>query len=174
MKNDSATEYSRIYDYFYKKFADRVKYKITNGSKVKIIDQIFKDISWDFQTAIRAGVKYNGFSTWTKTKITKIEAKQLAKTFDTAMKHMYSPNNIRLAVPKYYNIRSKKKTPLTKEDFGHKTYVLTALQRSGIIYREQLLKHLDIGWYYLWTIPGCGDVARQIILRAIDKWNGKD
>jgi hypothetical protein len=86
---------------------------------------------------------------------------------------MYSPLNIKIAVPTYYTIRSKKKTPLCVEDFDDKKYILNALKKSGIIYREQLLRHLDIGWYYLWTIPRCGDNARQIILQAIDRWNNK-
>ena len=40
INNDTATEYSKIYDYFYKKIADKIKYKITNSSKVKRTDKI--------------------------------------------------------------------------------------------------------------------------------------
>ena len=171
-KNEIQTEYSKIYDHFYKRIADKVGYKITNATKVKIIDRIFKDLSWDDQTAIRATIKYEGYNRNTTSKITGIESKKLFKSFDIASRHMYYPKNIKLAVPKYYTVRSKKKKVLTAEDFGGKKYVLNALSKSGIIYKEQLMKHLELGWYYLWTIPGCGDVARQIILKAIDRWLG--
>jgi hypothetical protein len=93
------------------------------------------------------------------------------KDYQIAKRHMYAPNSIRIAIPKFYKIKiNHEETKLHKSDFDDQKYIMTALEKSGIDTREKLFKHISLGWYYLWTIPGCGDAARQSILMAIDKW----
>lgn len=165
------TDYTKIYNYFYEKFAKQKKYEISDQTKADIIDMIFNDISFSEQIAIKSVIRFksyvNGYDAASKS--TGIPKSTLMKQFETATKHMYSPKNIGTAVNGYYYVRGAE-TILTKMDFSGKQYIVTALERAGIRSREQLFKHLNNGWYYLWTIPGCGDGARQKILMAIDKW----
>ena len=168
-----ATNNSKIYDYFYKRFTDHIKCEVATSTKSKRIDEIMSDLNWDDQEVIRARIKYSNLNYDTMSKITNIPKKKLIKKMDIATKHMYSPKNIRIAVPKYYKITKKNQTKLTESDFGSSIYILNRLHESGIMTREQLFRHLELGWYYLWTIPGCGDASRQIILMAIDKWKSK-
>ena len=168
------TEYSEIYDYFYEKFCRKAKYSCKNTTKSKVIDRIFSELSWDHQTAIRAMVKYSKFDNYVATKITGIDIKKLNKLFEVGARYMYSPRCIKMAVPKFYKITTKKKTKLNVGDFDNRKFILTALNKQGIEYREQLYKHLSMGWHYLWTIPGVGNLAKEKILKAIDKWNEED
>lgn len=169
---DIPTEGSKIYDYFYKEFAVQSKYKISNEYKASIIETIFRELDYDYKEAVRVFIrnnKYANSAVWSG-----YDKKTIIKRFEVAKRHMWSPKNIELAVNGYYTDKKLCKTRLTKRDFGDKTYILNALaNKSGIMYKEQLLKHLDNGWYFLWCIPGCGDGARKEILIAIDKWNGK-
>lgn len=171
-KLDLPTENSKIYDYFYKEFALKEKYVITNEYKATIIEQIFTELDYEQKEAIRVYIKNRGYmnlAIWSG-----YDKKTIVKRFEVAQRHMWSPKNIELAVAGFYSDNKLCKTKLTKRDFGDRTYILNALSRkSGIEYKEQLLKHLDNGWYFLWCIPGCGDGARKEILVAIDKWNGK-
>ena len=82
---------------------------------------------------------------------------------------MYIPVNIKITIPNYYNIKNNEETILHKEDFGNDKYIINRLNESGILTREQLNRHLEAGWYYLWTIPGIGEASRQKILKALDK-----
>jgi hypothetical protein len=170
----SKTEYAKIYDNYYKRIADLKNYKITDKTKAVKIDKIFKDLDFEDQVAIKIAVRYSNIPRKQTVKI--LEAKSynhLIKAIDKAERHMYSPNNIRIAVPTYYSIKKKKMSLLLEKDFSDKRYILNALHKSGFMYREQLLKHLELGWYYLWTIPGIGDNAKQLILKAIDNWGIK-
>lgn len=172
--NNLPTDYSKIYDYFYRKFADQVFYKIKNPTKSKVIDTIFRSLSWDDQQAIRARVKYSSHTYDHMSKITGIPKKKLQKNMDIATRHMYSPQNISIAVPRYYKIKSKKQHKITEFDFDGNKYIANRLIDAGLDTREKLNRHLKNGWYYLWTIPGCGDSSRQRILMAIDKWNAEN
>jgi hypothetical protein len=169
---DTPSENSKIYDYFYKEFAVKSKYKISNEYKATIIEEIFKDLDYDFKEAVRIYLRNRNYanpSVWKK-----YDKKAIVKKFELVKRHMWSPKNIELAVKGYYSNKRLCKTKLTKYDFGDKAYILNALvNKYGIEYKEQLLKHLNNGWFFLWCIPGCGDGARQEILIAIDKWNGK-
>lgn len=62
---------------------------------------------------------------------------------------------------------------IVKMDLDGAQYIVTALRKSGIFTKKQLYKHLSLGYYYLWSIPGCGNVAIQKILKAIDKWENR-
>ena len=169
------TEYSKIFDYYYEKFNSQMKRKrkISPDTKASIIDYIFTKICDPADVeAIRVNVKYHG-DCKKASKMMFIDARRLSKIYDKAVKKMYWTENITRAIPNYYKVDEKGATKLTKYDFGEKQYIITALNKTGIYYKEQLLKHLSNGWYYLWTIPGCGDAARQRILMTIDEWNGR-
>jgi len=173
---DLNTDASRIYDHIYGHIASKENYKITNATKSSRIEKILTTMDFDEKTILRACCKYFNYDETFEmaAKVSKIDKKRLAKYYKLAKRHMYSPNNIRLAVPGFYNITKLNQKSLTKEDFYGQQYIVTALNKSGIDTREKLLKHLSLGWYYLWSIPGCGDNARQYILMAIDKWNEDD
>ena len=173
MNNSLPTDYSKIYDYFYKKFAYQVFYTVKNPTKSKVIDKIFRNMSWDDQEVIRARVKYASLSYDKIVKMTGIPKVKLIKKMDNATRHMYSPQNISIAVPRYYKIKSKKQHKITEFDFDGNKYIANRLIEAGLDTREKLNRHLKNGWYYLWTIPGCGDSSRQKILMAIDKWNAE-
>lgn len=174
MNNNLPTDYSKIYDYFYKKFADQVFYSIKNPTKSKVIDNIFRNMSWDDQEVIRARVKYASLSYDKIVKMTGIPKVKLTKKMDNATRHMYSPQNISIAVPRYYKIKSKNQHKITEADFGGNKYITNRLIEAGLDTREKLLRHLHNGWYFLWTIPGCGDNSRQKILLAIDRWTAEN
>jgi len=172
-KLGTPTEASRIYDHYYAHLAAKENYEITNDYKTLIIEDIFKQLDYDYKEAIRLNVKNANImnpSVWKK-----IDKKTYAKNLAIGNRHMMSPLSIGKAISGFYSNKSLCKTLLTKWDFGGKQYIITALnKKSEIYYKEQLLKHLSMGWHYLWTIPGCGDGARQSILEAIDKWNEKE
>lgn len=176
-KLGTPTEASRIYDYYYGKLAADNNYEISNDYKTLIIEDIFKQLDYEYKEAIRLNVKNRNIThpnVWKKV-MSKYVYKVYAKNLAIGNKHMMSPLSIEKAVAGFYSNKSLCKTPLTKWDFGGKQYIITALnKKSEIYYREQLLKHLSMGWHYLWTIPGCGDGARQSILEAIDRWNEKE
>ena len=178
MIDNRDTLYSKIYDQFYSQFAKQAKYKITNKTKVNIIANIFEHMSLSDQIAIRSAIVYHYNFELAAKNLNGMSKKKLSQQYETAVFHMYYPSNISLAVPKYYKVNTKTKNPhivLKESDFGGNKYIITALEKkSGIIYREQLLKHLSNGYLFLWTLPGCGDKARRSILMAIDKWNGID
>ena len=162
------SENAKIYDKYYLSLAKKAKYRVGLTRKVKAIDKILRDLSWDDQQIIRACSRYCNYHT--ASVITKIDKKKLIKGLDTATRHLYSPENISIAIPKYYKIKGKV-TEFTDSDFSGNRYIRNRLVISGITCREQLLKHLEAGWYYLWTIPGIGDASRQRILMTLDKWN---
>lgn len=164
------TEYSKIYDEIYGPFAEKEKYEVTTEYKGEIIDYIFSDIDFQYTTALRAFIKYHHDYT-IASKMSKIDKKTLMKNYEIGRKRMFAPKHIASAINGYYDIKKKDQHILTAEDFGRAKYVVTALNKSGIYTKEQLYKHLSNGWWYLWTIPGVGDGARQKILTAIDRWN---
>jgi hypothetical protein len=165
----NTTDYANIYDKYYGKFAEKIKYSISEGTKTTIIGRIFKTLPFQDQQAILIMVRYKSYEI--ASRILGIDKRKLIKNYDIAVRHLYSPKNITKAAPKYYTMPKTHRTEITSDDFENR--ILNSLKKSGIIYREQLYRHLDMGYYYLWTIPGCGDAARQKILMTIDKWNGK-
>lgn len=171
-KKGLPSRYAKIYDHFYGKFAKQKKYVITDAYKSEIISHIitYGGVSFNDLAIIDAFMIYK-----TPLHVTKVLKQytigQANKAYDIAVRHMYSPQNIAMAVNGYYNVKNG--TKISEYDFGGKKYIVRALNKAGIEYREQLYKHLSNGWYYLWTIPGCGDAARQKILIAIDDWAGK-
>lgn len=165
------TDYSKLYDQIYGRFATQRKYSVTTDYKATLMDNIFTTLPVDEITAVRVMLK--GYGSYDHAaKIAKMDKKVLLKSYELGMKHLLSPNNIAIAVNGYYDIKGTK-TPITKWDFDERQYIVSGLAKSGIIYREQLYRHIDNGWYFLWTIPRCGDVARQSILKAFDKWGYK-
>jgi len=150
----------------------------TNISKTKTehvqdIMNILDDMPQICKIAMVIGSRYN---TWrAASNMCGIPKKKLIQQYNLAIKYMYRPLNIAKAVPKFYDVKRYSYTDkqLTKLDFNNKQYIITALNRSGIYTKEQLLKHLSLGYFFLWTIPGIGDTARQIILKTLDRWNGK-
>lgn len=165
----TTTKYTELYNTIYGKFAKQRGYKISNKFKIIIMDRIFTNIPENEAIAVK--ILSKGYTYDQAAKLAKMDKKVLLKSYDLAMKHLMSPKNISIAVHNYYKVRKKKVTKFTEADFGGRKYIITALERSGITCREQLYMHLDNGWYYLWTIPGCGDAARQAILKAIDTWD---
>ena len=172
INNDSVTEASKVYDKIYAHIASKEKYTISNTTKASRIEKILNEFDFEERTALRCCCRYSDINV--AVKISGIDKKVLSKNYKLARRHMYAPNNIQIAVPKFYKLKLKNETKLTKYDFGGQQYILTALLKAGIDTKEKLYKHLSLGWYYLWTIPGCGDNARQYILMAIDKWNEED
>lgn len=171
-KIERNTEASHIYDVIYGPIANKENYKVSNSTKSARIEQILATMDFEEKTVLRACCKYQGlYSSGTASKVTKIEQKRLAKIYKQARRHMYAPNNIRIAIPKFYKISKVHQKKLSEYDFDGQKYIYTALLKSGLDTKEKLVKHLSLGWYYLWTIPGCGDNARQTILLTIDKWN---
>lgn len=168
---DKPTYITKVYDYFYGSFAAEIGYKASNAVKSRAMDEILSTLEWDQKNAIEAMCRYH--KPRIASKMTGKDKRRLTKQYDLAVKHMYCPSNISIAVPEYFAM--DKGTLLTADDFFGKKYILNALNnKCGIIYREQLLNHLDNGWFYLYCLSGCGDIARQYILMAIDRWNGKD
>lgn len=173
-------EYTLIYEHFYGKFVRSMRgkrpFRVSPQRQVTVIDTVLASLPYEYANAVRLKMKYLNFTT--ASKVSSIPKKKLTSYYDTAVKRMLSPKNIELAVPGYYpKPRTEEEEVnfhrLTEEDFGNNKYVITALHKSNIYYREQLMKHLSTTWFHLWTIPGCGDGARQKILLAIDKWEGR-
>lgn len=179
----STASYADIYDYFYtnrfpKEFKD---YNPTTQDKNSIMLEIFKD-HFEIEDNIRNymhNIRYSNINAWKKTKgttdeVAKKERRAIMKKFDsTSNKFMYNPNNIRLAIPNFYKTEYNAEHLLKIEDFGNKKYILTALHKSSIYTREELLAHLRYGYTLLFTIPGCGQGAIQNILHAMDVWAGR-
>lgn len=163
-----STKYVKIYDHVYSKFAKEKSYEPSNAYKTEIIATIFNKMEMRHSMAIEAYVRYKDFKK--AAKMMGCSPKLFSNVYDNAMRHMYSPQNIATAVLNYYEIEGDE-TPLTDFDFGGRKYIMTALGKAGLYSKERLMKHLSNGYYYLWTIPGCGDVARQTILIAVDKWD---
>ena len=185
-------EYTKIYDYFYGKFVRAMNkkgkrpFKVSPSRQVQVIDTILNELPFEQATAIKLMIKYDR-NAILASKISSMSKDKIVKSYDTAVRHMYFPKNIEFAAPGYYpkprslddrenpEFENEEFTRLRDSDFGNSKYVLSALQKkSNIYYREQLYKHLELGWYYLYTLPGCGDGARIKILMALDKWEGKD
>ena len=178
-------EYMRIYDHYYGKFVKSMNrnkrkrsFSVSPSRQVQVIDTILSSLSYEHANALKLMIRWNDLTK--ASKVSSIPKSKIGKYYETATRHMYSPKNIELAVPGYFpKPRTEKDketfTLLKAEDFGNCKYIVSALQKkSDIYYREQLMKHISAGWYYLWTIPGCGDAARMKILMAIDKWDGKE
>lgn len=175
-------EYTTIFDYFYGRFVRDMKkrgnkgFSVNINKQISVIDNIFASMPYEYSNAIKLKIKYKDFIR--ASKVSSIDKKKLVGYYDTAVKHMYYPKNIELAVPGYY---PKPRTEedeenfhkLIESDFGNNKRIITALHKSNIYYREQLMQHLSLSWFYLWTIPGCGEGSRQGILMAIDKWEGR-
>ena len=171
-QSDSSTEASKIYDDVYGHIAIKEHYKITNRTKSARIEKILADMEFEEKTALRCYCKYKGLSNGINiaAKVSKVSKKKLLKSYKLAKRHMYAPNNIKIAIPRFYKLRKKNQRRLTEYDFDGQKYILNALLKSGIDTKEKLYKHLSLGWYYLCTIPGCGSNARISILSAIDRW----
>lgn len=156
----------RIYDYFYGAGKLYMAIYLDDEIKSNKIDEIFNTLPFEEQNVIRTCVHHSRIgnkSIWNSLN----ERRKLMKKFETASRHMYYPSNIEIAIPGFYKCTGKRLTKITEVDFGKK-YIVTALNRSGIYYKEQLKIHLDNGWRFLWTIPGIGDGARISIITAID------
>ena len=167
---DVPTEYSKLYDEIYGTIAYKKRYRCSTSTKSDRMDRILSQLDYKDVVSIRSYYKYHDFGK--AAKLSGMDKRILAKNFDIAKRHLYSPKLITIAMPYYYSIaKSDTQHKLTIDDFEGNKYILSALERSGLDTRERLLKHLANGWYFLWTIPGCGDNARQCILMAIDKWN---
>ncbi|MBR6289165.1 MAG: sigma-70 family RNA polymerase sigma factor [Acholeplasmatales bacterium] len=162
-------EYIRIYDDIYRKFAEQMKDYDENDNHIAVVAVVVDNLPPHEQIAIRSFYRYGDYHK--AAKMTNVDQKTFSKSVSSARRHLESPNNIALVVPDYYKIDYDNSKALTKEDFGNKQYVITQLHRSGIYYKEQLIKHLSNGWNYLWTIPGCGEGARKLILLALDNWD---
>jgi len=183
MNINKNTEYLKIYEYFYDKFLKQTKLTLTREEKINAIDAIMDSLSWNDSNVLRLYIRYSytiknlyiePYSIFgTASKMSNIPENKLRKSFEIATRHMYAPDFIVAAVPTYYKCgKDLVKVPalLTKDDFGNKKYILTALNKQGFMHNYELKRHLSNGWYYLWTIPGIGDAARQKILMAINKW----
>ena len=176
-------EYAAIFDTFYGKFVRSMRtrgkkaFVVSINKQIYVIDNILASMPYEYSNAIKLKMKYGNFIT--ASKVSSISKKMLTSYYDTAVKHIYAPKNIEMAVPGYYpkprteEDETENYHRLTEADFGNCKYIITALHKSNIYYREQLMQHLSLSWFYLWTIPGCGDGARQKILLAIDKWEGR-
>lgn len=161
------TNYTKLYNRYYQPLADQVNYKISDRTKILRMSIILKNLTFEDYTALTAFL--NTYSR--KSRAYTYTDKQIYKWYEVAIKHIYHPKNIAIAIPKYYKVPKKKSTLLRLDDFNGKKYILNALdKKSNFIYREQLLRHLSNGYHFLWTIPGCGDEARKTILMALDKW----
>ena len=162
------TKYVKIYDHVYSRFAKEKSYEPSNAYKIEIISTIFNNMDMRHSMAIEAYVRYKDFKK--AAKILNCSPKLFSNVYDTAMRRMYSPQNIATAVLNYYEVQGQE-TLLKDSDFGGRKYIITALDKAGLYSKERLMKHLTNGYYYLWTIPGCGDVARQRILMTVDAWD---
>jgi len=178
VNNDRETEYSRIYDHFYAKFYNDVKKSgvgIRNNTKTSRIRKILDQLSYEDRSDILDYFHYRQFKNPNAWKSKGIDMKKLTKRFETCSRYMYNPKFIEIAAPGYYTRYNNLKIKIFNEwDFGGKKYVITALNKAGIFNRDQLYAHLKHGWYFLWTIPGCGDGARQRILMTLDEWEKED
>ena len=143
-------EYTLIYEHFYGKFVRSMRgkrpFRVSPQRQVTVIDTVLASLPYEYANAVRLKMKYLNFTT--ASKVSSIPKKKLTSYYDTAVKRMLSPKNIELAVPGYYP------KPRTEEE-------------------EVNFHRLTTTWFHLWTIPGCGDGARQKILLAIDKWEGR-
>ena len=167
-------EYTRIYNELYKKFAKQMPDYKENGDEFYIenMQTVINRLPVSEQIAIRSYYRYGNYHR--ASAMTKVEQKTFSKSISSARRHLESPNNINTIVPGYYSIDlPEEPTKLTKEDFGNNQRIVNRLEESNIFYKEQLIKHLSNGWNYLWTIPGCGEGARKLILLALDKWDIK-
>lgn len=177
--NNQPTDASKIYDVVYGHIASITKTKIKNSTKSARVEKILATMDFDEATALRLccknSLRFTDPHFERIAKISGIDRKKLVKDYNLGTRHMLSPNNIRIAVPSFYNLKGKNntRTEIKDSDFGQQKYIKTRLNNSGIYTREVLLRHLSLGWYYLWTIPGCGDNARMSILLAIDKWKSE-
>lgn len=164
----------KVYDHFYstmliKELMSR-KTKLdsfTNQDKSTAIEKIFENFSIEEQYAIKITIDHMGYlnqGIWKE-----VDKKKLMRKFEKLSKRMYNPQNIAIAIPGYYDLkRNTTSKTIVKSDFGNKSYIVTALNKSGITHRCQLQKHLSNGWRFLWTIPGIGPGAMWSILEAID------
>lgn len=170
------TEYSKIYNYFYTKFYNDVKKTgvgIKNNTKTARIRKILAELKYEDRIDILDYFHYKQYKNPNAWKSRGIDMKKLTKRFEVCSRYMYNPKFIEIAAPGYYTRFSDKDTKFNELDFGGKKYIVTALNKAGIYNKDQLYAHLKHGWYYLWTIPGCGDGARQRILMTLDEWNNK-
>ena len=169
----------KIYNYFYNKAIEKYnqyhpdyKFTITDKEKSDAIDDIFSSLPFEEIEAIRVCIHHSYIEN--KNVWKDRDKRAMLKRFNIATRHMHYPANICKAVSEFYNTNPDGNSYihlLYNEDFGFCRYIVNALNKSGIYSREQLMRHLSLGWEYLWSIPGCGDGARQEILRAIDRWN---
>ena len=160
------TDYTMIYDKYYSRLASKIKYKPAQSTKVKAIDEIFWSLSWNDQQIIRACTKYHD-NTAVMSKMMEWPKKKISKAIITAERHIYSPLNIAIAIPRYYSLGRGKF--IKESDFDNK-YLFNRLIKSGLDTREKILRHIEDGYYLLWTIPGCGDESKIKLLTVIDKW----
>lgn len=167
----------KIFNNYYGKICEDMPVRLADNQKAEGMRLILSTIPYNYQIAV---VSCNQYSTYhAASKMTNIPETKLRKNLDMGIKYIYYPKNIKIANQYFYNIShicdkiKENPTFLTAETFDNRKYIITALNRSGIMYKEQLMRHLSLGWFYLWTIPGIGDAAKQTILKTIDKWNGK-
>lgn len=163
----------KIYDYFYKEMAKKENIYSVLSSKFKsdAIDDIFSE-GFDIEEKQNIELCIHNMGYLNKGIWKNHNKKKAMRKFEKSVRHMYNPKNIAKAIPGYYNkpeaIMISSSMEITKEDFGGKKYIVTALNKSGIIYKSQLKKHLSNGWRFLWTIPGIGPGAMWTILEAVD------
>lgn len=169
-KVDLPTDASYIYDMIYGHL--NKNNKLSSSTKSARIEKILADMDFEEKTVIRACCRYEtiGAGIDVAVKMTNINRKKVIRLFKQIKRHMYSPLNISIAIPNFYKLKLNDETKFTDSDFGGQKYISRALIKAGLDTREKLYKHLSLGWYYLWTIPGCGDNARQSILISIDNW----
>ena len=192
--------YDHFYGYLAKR--EGIK-ELDDDTKVTVIESILHNEEWAVSNAIRAYINYNcNIDKAVKnTGIDKKELKKHFNTgcrhmyfpnnIAEAIPNFYSKyiNNLDLYTDKKGDIRivgtkqlasevlctidKKQDKFISKLDFNGAQYIVNALHKSGIYTKRQLYKHLSLGYYYLWSIPGCGNIAIQKILRAIDKWENR-
>ena len=163
--------YNDIYLKFAKQLPDYDEKKDDNRAILTGI--VVSNLPLHEEIAIRSFYRYGDYHK--ASKMTNVDQKTFSKSVSSARRHLESPNNIATVVLNYYgfNINMSESQVLTKEDFGNSHRVVNSLNKSGIYYKVQLILHLSNGWHYLWTIPGCGEGARKLILLALDKWDIK-
>ena len=164
-------EYKNIYLDLYKKFAIQMDDYKTDTKYISKVSSVVETLPISEQIAIRAYYRYGDYHK--ASEMTKVEQKTFSKSISSAKRHLESPINIATVVPGYYDTDIQNRTTLSLADFNNKQRVINSLNKAGIFYKEQLIKHLSNGWNYLWTIPGCGEGARKLILLALDKWDIK-
>lgn len=171
LEDSNKRQYMNIAKLVYGDTLHLTEENITRFQYINLIQLVYH-LELSEQIAIKAYCRYGDYHK--ASKMTKIDQKILARSVESAIRHLRGPQCISFLDPSYYDkytIKGGNVHPLSKYDFGGKQYIVTALNNCGIKTREALLKHLSNGWYYLWTIPGCGDTARQYILMALDQWD---